>query len=862
MCWAVASGAAALQAWMLWSYGATSQGPLLEAVVAAAALGLLALLVAVRPARLGVVYWGVGAVAALGVLLLPTVRAEGWSVLLLGWVFFGLPALLSSEVPESGRIAAIARALVVVVCLFGVAEAVAGVLQGRGLLPINFVHGVTGTYVSPNHFAGLIVLTCLTAIGVLAGFAAGAAAAPVRRVAAALLAAAVVPLLGAAVFASRSRGGLLALTAGALILITLLAARSRTGEALVSAASRRLAERRITATLPAALLLGAAVAATAVALHAEGRKLGGRPALWSDSLRLIADHPLLGVGPRTFRWRFTPYQSENFDDRYDFVHNDFLQAAVDYGVPLAIAFWAFVTWQLASCARRARGSSPEAPWMLGLAAGIGAVWVHSLVDFNLQIPGTWTVFCLMLGVVWWSRSQRTQRRPDRPGRDRPTRGGAWIVAAVALLVAAAGARSAARWQALEIATQSAGRDELERALRLDPGNAAIGLRLGETLLAAGEIDAALGVLAAAERAHPEAWTVVFARARALERAGQLDAAELRYRHAEALLPRIGAAPRYRFEVALFLARRGEIAASRAMLERALEIDRDLRREAFELLLLADPSAGLLRRVWPESRALQLALVDLAVAAEPVRRPAVGDDAARSAPGGVLAALVAERLEPLLVDPQVELAELRGAFAWLLREGPVERAVEAWRRATAARGLVDPGWPEQHLAWDPELRCDAASGVGFARGLERGVDASWAGAGGRHDGLLLSTDRPRRLLRQPVVLPRGRGARMVIEWSSRQSAAGLRLVLRTSGGDQVVAEVEPGRSEIDLGPALAGSGDVWALAELRLEALLATADSPADPWSGVVSRLAVLPVGSGPTLAVDETPLAHDPSGDP
>ena len=116
-----------------------------------------------------------------------------------------------------------------------------------------------------------------------------------------------------------------------------------------------------------------------------------------------------------YRWRFRPYQTEQLDLRFDQAHNDYLQAAAEYGLPLALLFWAFVVWRFFRALFHFFDSrNPRTQGLaLGAAAAIFTILVHSLVDFNLQIPANLATFALVLGLAWGLESLRSRRGTSR-----------------------------------------------------------------------------------------------------------------------------------------------------------------------------------------------------------------------------------------------------------------------------------------------------------------------------------------------------------------------------------------------------------------------------------------------------------------
>jgi len=116
---------------------------------------------------------------------------------------------------------------------------------------------------------------------------------------------------------------------------------------------------------------------------------------------VIADQPWLGIGPGMYKWRFRPYQPGPVSLWYDHAHNDYLQVAAEWGVPLALAFWAIVIWFFLASARLFLAERRDS-WLQGMALGCAgallSILLHSLVDFNLQIPTNLMLFCMVLGL--------------------------------------------------------------------------------------------------------------------------------------------------------------------------------------------------------------------------------------------------------------------------------------------------------------------------------------------------------------------------------------------------------------------------------------------------------------------------------
>ena len=126
----------------------------------------------------------------------------------------------------------------------------------------------------------------------------------------------------------------------------------------------------------------------------------GRMAVWKDTTKLIAEHPWTGTGLGSFQFAFTRVQSRELNYTVEHAHNDYLEFAVELGVPAAaFLFTSFllVTIQMLRTSRCAKSSRTRA-LALGTLGGTSALLVHGLADFNLHIPANALLFSVLLGM--------------------------------------------------------------------------------------------------------------------------------------------------------------------------------------------------------------------------------------------------------------------------------------------------------------------------------------------------------------------------------------------------------------------------------------------------------------------------------
>ena len=122
--------------------------------------------------------------------------------------------------------------------------------------------------------------------------------------------------------------------------------------------------------------------------------------VWRDTFAMIKANPILGVGLGAYETAFSAYTKSDGSLRVPQAHNDYLQVVADCG----IIGGGIALWFLVSLFRRvASGTRSRDPLFAGLAlgsgAGIFAMLVHSLFDFNLQVPSNALLFLLLSAVA-------------------------------------------------------------------------------------------------------------------------------------------------------------------------------------------------------------------------------------------------------------------------------------------------------------------------------------------------------------------------------------------------------------------------------------------------------------------------------
>ena len=169
---------------------------------------------------------------------------------------------------------------------------------------------------------------------------------------------------------------------------------------------------------------------------------GGRLMIWGITSRMIADHPLTGVGAGNFTVRLHEYYGDDLDfsnvhTNWVQPHNDFLWVFVEKGVLGIVLFAGCLVAAFAGIRTTLpQAEQPGERW-LSLAALMGLVSYVTLscFDFPLERINHQVYLALLLAVV---TVQNHAVRPVAGGLPaRSTRGYGWLVIA-SLLVAALG----------------------------------------------------------------------------------------------------------------------------------------------------------------------------------------------------------------------------------------------------------------------------------------------------------------------------------------------------------------------------------------------------------------------------------------
>ena len=125
-----------------------------------------------------------------------------------------------------------------------------------------------------------------------------------------------------------------------------------------------------------------------------------RAELYSDTLKMISAHPL-GIGLERYRDVFRRYQTYHPELLMDHAHNDYLETTAEWGIIPGVLFWILIFGIVGRAFRSfLRTQSVERTTILLASMGaIFSILLHSLMDFNLQIPTNAMLFFIFVGIA-------------------------------------------------------------------------------------------------------------------------------------------------------------------------------------------------------------------------------------------------------------------------------------------------------------------------------------------------------------------------------------------------------------------------------------------------------------------------------
>ncbi|HTV55052.1 MAG TPA: O-antigen ligase family protein [Terriglobia bacterium] len=292
---------------------------------------------------------------------------------------------------------------------YGMAQYLANWQKIFWMNKVYYTSEATGTYINHNHFAGFLELTFPFMLAWVfyyfqiwqdgrrrgrshADRAVASAASIQSLLYSFLLVVAVV-----AVIFSRSRAGILATVFTVLFLAILAQLKTR----------RKAWTLGLAAFLLIAIGYGLWIGLNPVVGRFEAFKGGaeyleeeGRLPIWKSTIAMIHDHPLTGMGLGTYTSAVRHYQTYLVNYTVTHAHGDFLELTAGTGLVgaalLFVPIFVLLGMMVHSFLTDPRRFRPAVT--LGCIGGTLALLIHSVADFNLQIPANALVFAVVLGI--------------------------------------------------------------------------------------------------------------------------------------------------------------------------------------------------------------------------------------------------------------------------------------------------------------------------------------------------------------------------------------------------------------------------------------------------------------------------------
>lgn len=303
----------------------------------------------------------------------------------------------------------------------------------------------SGPFVNPDHFANFLALIIPLAVsGMLFPYSITNRRPSNSRL---LLGSAAMLMLIAAAL-SLSRGGWVAISAGISTMLMMCFSRAPAGLEFFRTARLRV--------VPSAILTFALIAV--VTLYIIGRSartsvatrlvtttasdFSPRVNAWRETLAMIGDFPIFGVGAGSWPDIFPHYQPPPASHYYFYrtAENDYLQFVAENGL---VGLTALLAVSIAAT-RILMIAAPQitaARWSLfgGLAGGIAGGLIQEFVDSSLHVPANALLFTVLLGLLLRIAVAESVTAVDRPETtETPIRSvPRWLLASLYLIIVVA-----------------------------------------------------------------------------------------------------------------------------------------------------------------------------------------------------------------------------------------------------------------------------------------------------------------------------------------------------------------------------------------------------------------------------------------
>jgi O-antigen ligase len=199
-------------------------------------------------------------------------------------------------------------------------------------------------------------------------------------------------IMAGTVFLSGSRGGMIALVAE-LMVFAIVLLRSRKGVRIALSVGAFAVVLVALLTWLGGSQLTERVSSISREAHTEISG-GTRLSIDRDAVRMFLHRPVLGWGLRAFPVVYPQFRSFYTNFFVNEAHNDYLQLLAEMGLlGFGVMIW-FVVVTYGQALRKIRNWTSDMTGAVTLACmlGLTGILIHSLFDFNLQIPANAALF--------------------------------------------------------------------------------------------------------------------------------------------------------------------------------------------------------------------------------------------------------------------------------------------------------------------------------------------------------------------------------------------------------------------------------------------------------------------------------------
>jgi O-antigen ligase len=241
-----------------------------------------------------------------------------------------------------------------------------------------------GPYVNRNHFAGFMEMVIPVAlVPLMLG--------KVRQERRFVVGFFALLQIGA-LFLSASRGGIVAFGVELLFLLSYIALRRAGSQHLLAGGVVLVAALSLVSWIGVREILSRFASLQTMEVK-EAKRASMRRGAW----HIFLDHPILGTGLGTLQMVYPPYETLYDGKIVNHAHNDYLEALAETGILGGLCCAWFIGILFLAALRSLQETSINFAAALRLAGltGCCGILVHSLVDFNLQIPANAFLFFLM-----------------------------------------------------------------------------------------------------------------------------------------------------------------------------------------------------------------------------------------------------------------------------------------------------------------------------------------------------------------------------------------------------------------------------------------------------------------------------------